>query len=84
MNYHSASTAALPPAKTIDIEGIKTSYHVAGTGQPIVFIYGGNFGTADFSAKRTRLEFEFRAAGRTISGDRVRQDRPRIYRQSPK
>src|SRR5271155_2932510 len=47
MNYHSASTAALPPAKTIDIEGIKTSYHVAGTGQPIVFIYGGNFGTAD-------------------------------------
>ena len=47
MNYHSTSTAALPPAKTIDIEGIKTSYHVAGTGQPIVFIYGGNFGTAD-------------------------------------
>ena len=47
MNYHSASTAALPPAKSIDIEGIKTSFHVAGTGQPIVFIYGGNFGTAD-------------------------------------
>ena len=79
MNYHSASTAALPPAKTIDIEGIKTSYHVAGTGQPIVFIYGGNFGTAEFRAQCTCLESEFRSAGGTVSGHSVRQDRPRIY-----
>lgn len=47
MTYHSGSAGALPPAKTIDIEGIETSYHVAGRGQPIVFIYGGNFGSAD-------------------------------------
>src|SRR5271167_77373 len=49
MNYHSVATTGvvLPPAKTIDIDGVQTSYHVAGSGQPIVFIYGGNFGSAD-------------------------------------
>ena len=48
-----ASTGALPPAKTIDVGGIETSYHVAGTGQPIVFIYGGNFGTPTPRPART-------------------------------
>jgi len=38
---------ALPPAKTIDVDGVETFYHVAGAGEPIVFIYGGNFGSAD-------------------------------------
>jgi 2-hydroxy-6-oxonona-2,4-dienedioate hydrolase len=49
MNYHSVSTGrvVLPPATTIDIDGVETSYHAAGSGQPIVFIYGGNFGSAD-------------------------------------
>jgi len=49
MNYQSVETsrAVLPPAKTIDIDGVQTAYHVAGTGRPIVFIYGGNFGSAD-------------------------------------
>ena len=49
MNHHSppSGRVVLPPAKTIDIEGVETSYHVAGNGQPIVFIYGGNFGSAN-------------------------------------
>ena len=49
MNYHSVATTGvvLPPAKIIDIGGVQTSYHVAGSGRPIVFIYGGNFGSAD-------------------------------------
>src|SRR5919106_3419256 len=37
----------LPEGKWIDIEGIRTRYYEAGSGEPIVFIYGGNFGTAD-------------------------------------
>jgi pimeloyl-ACP methyl ester carboxylesterase len=37
----------LPSAKLIDVGGVSTSYHRAGAGQPIVFIYGGNFGSAD-------------------------------------
>jgi 2-hydroxy-6-oxonona-2,4-dienedioate hydrolase len=48
MNYHSpAGRVVMPPAKTIDVDGVQTSYHIAGAGQPIVFIYGGNFGSAD-------------------------------------
>ncbi len=38
---------ALPPPKHSDIDGIDTRYYEAGQGEPIVFIYGGNFGSAD-------------------------------------
>jgi len=52
MNEHQraalqSSKMVLPPAKVIDVDGVGTSYHRAGSGQPIVFIYGGNFGSAD-------------------------------------
>jgi pimeloyl-ACP methyl ester carboxylesterase len=53
MNVHNppprvpTSRIVLPPAKTMTVDGVETSYHVAGSGEPIVFIYGGNFGSAD-------------------------------------
>ena len=31
----------------IDVDGIRTRYYEAGSGEPIVFVYGGNFGTGD-------------------------------------
>jgi len=37
----------LPPPKHIDVGGINTRYYEAGEGEPIVFMYGGNFGSAD-------------------------------------
>lgn len=37
----------MPEGKWIDVGGIRTRYHEAGRGETIVFIYGGNFGTAD-------------------------------------
>lgn len=37
----------LPAARWIDVDGIRTRYYEAGSGEPIVFIYGGNFGTSD-------------------------------------
>jgi len=37
----------LPPPATVDVDGIATRYYEAGTGETIVLIYGGNFGTAD-------------------------------------
>jgi 2-hydroxy-6-oxonona-2,4-dienedioate hydrolase len=43
----SASDTPLPDGRWIDAGGIRTRYHEAGEGEPIVFIYGGNFGTAD-------------------------------------
>lgn len=38
---------ALPAGRWIDVEGVPTRYHEAGSGQPLVLIYGGNFGSAD-------------------------------------
>ena len=37
----------LPQGKWLDVEGLRTRYFEAGRGEPIVFIYGGNFGTGD-------------------------------------
>lgn len=37
----------LPEGRWIDVGGIRTRYHEAGAGEPIVFVYGGNFGTPD-------------------------------------
>jgi pimeloyl-ACP methyl ester carboxylesterase len=37
----------LPPGRWIDVKGVRTRYFEAGSGDPLVFIYGGNFGTGD-------------------------------------
>jgi pimeloyl-ACP methyl ester carboxylesterase len=37
----------LPAPKRTDVQGINTRYYEAGEGEPIVFVYGGNFGTSD-------------------------------------
>jgi 2-hydroxy-6-oxonona-2,4-dienedioate hydrolase len=39
--------AALPDGKWLDVGGVRTRYYDEGSGEPIVFIYGGNFGTSD-------------------------------------
>jgi len=38
---------AMPEGRWIDVAGTRTRYFEAGTGEPVVFIYGGNFGMAD-------------------------------------
>ena len=47
--------SALPEGRWIDVEGIRTRYFEAGKGEPIVFIYGGNFGTADSASSAYTL-----------------------------
>ncbi len=37
----------LPAPRHKDVQGINTRYYEAGEGEPIVFIYGGNFGSSD-------------------------------------
>ncbi|MGH7004799.1 MAG: alpha/beta fold hydrolase, partial [Alphaproteobacteria bacterium] len=37
----------MPEGRWIDAGGVRTRYYEAGSGDPIVLIYGGNFGTAD-------------------------------------
>lgn len=41
------SRRTMPEGKWLDVEGIRTRYFEAGEGEPIVFIYGGNFGTSE-------------------------------------
>lgn len=38
---------AMPEGRWVDVAGVRTRYFEAGTGEPVVFIYGGNFGMAD-------------------------------------
>ncbi len=38
---------ALPEPQNIDVDGVDTRYYEAGSGEPVVFVYGGNFGTSD-------------------------------------
>ena len=37
----------MPEGRWIDVEGTRTRYYEAGAGEPIVFVYGGNFGTSE-------------------------------------
>jgi hypothetical protein len=38
---------ALPEGRWLDVDGVATRYFEAGAGEPLVLIYGGNFGTGD-------------------------------------
>lgn len=37
----------MPEGRWLEVDGIRTRYFEAGRGAPIVFIYGGNFGTSE-------------------------------------
>lgn len=41
------SFAGMPPGQWVDVEQVRTRYFEVGSGEPVVFIYGGNFGMAD-------------------------------------
>jgi pimeloyl-ACP methyl ester carboxylesterase len=69
-------TSRLPAPKHIDVHGINTRYYEAGAGEPIVFVYGGNFGTPDSasSAPIWTLNFGPLAAGfRVVAFDKIGQ-----------
>jgi hypothetical protein len=38
---------ALPDGKWLDVNGVRTRYYDQGSGEAVVLIYGGNFGTSD-------------------------------------
>ncbi|CAM3721839.1 alpha/beta fold hydrolase [Bordetella tumulicola] len=42
-----ATRHAMPEGRWVDVAGVRTRYFEAGTGEPVVFVYGGNFGMAD-------------------------------------
>src|SRR3954471_2892555 len=80
---HGMSAAYLPEPKTIDVDGIGTRYYEAGSGDPIVMIYGGNFGTSDSGSSAYTWSRNWRALAehhRVILPDKLGQghtDNPR-------
>ncbi len=57
--------APLPEARTIDVDGIDTRYYEAGSGDPVVFVYGGNFGTSDSGSSAYTWSENWRALARS-------------------
>jgi len=66
----------MPEGRWLDVDGIRTRYFEAGSGAPVVFVYGGNFGTGDSasSAYTWNLQLEPLAARhRVIAFDKLGQ-----------
>lgn len=67
MNAHGASPSTeLPPARTVVIDGVETLYHTAGSGAPIVFIYGGNFGSPESASSAHVWNLNFHPLAKTF------------------
>ena len=67
---------ALPEGRWIDVEGLRTRYYEAGSGEPIVMVYGGNFGTSDSASSAYTWNLNLRALAerfRVIVPDKVGQ-----------
>ncbi len=47
MRVGSRADVPMPEGRWLEVEGTRTRYFEAGSGAPIVFIYGGNFGTSE-------------------------------------
>ena len=58
----------MPKARWIDVNGVRTCYFDAGQGDPIVFVYGGNFGGMDSASSAPVWNLNF---GPLSSGFRV-------------
>lgn len=67
----------MPPARFIDIEGVRTCYYDVGTGpSTVVLIYGGNFGSADSASSAfvwSRTIPALAARHRVIAFDKIGQ-----------
>jgi pimeloyl-ACP methyl ester carboxylesterase len=69
-------TASLPEGRWLDVDAIRTRYYEAGTGEPVVFIYGGNFGTGDSASSAytwSNQLFPLSGYFRAITFDKVGQ-----------
>lgn len=62
------SGSPLPEGCWIDIDGIRTRYFEAGSGEPVVFIYGGNFGTGDSASSAYTWSKQLKALAEPHSG----------------
>ena len=50
---------ALPDGEWLDVNGIRTRYYDHGSGETVVFIYGGNFGMGDSASSAYTWSLNF-------------------------
>jgi pimeloyl-ACP methyl ester carboxylesterase len=68
--------AGMPAGRSIDVGGIDTWYVELGSGPPVVFVYGGNFGSADSASGAFTWDLAIEALSgsfRTIAYDKPAQ-----------
>lgn len=68
--------STMPPGRFIEVDGIRTWYAEQGSGQPVVFVYGGNFGTSESQGGAYAWDKQMGALGerfRTIAYDKPGQ-----------
>jgi pimeloyl-ACP methyl ester carboxylesterase len=53
------NSGGLPAGRSIKVGEVDTVYYEAGQGEPIVFIYGGNFGSADSAPSAPTWDLNF-------------------------
>lgn len=66
----------MPEGRWIDVDGVRTRYFEAGAGDPLVFIYGGNFGTRDSASNAYTWNLQLAPLGqryRAIAFDKLGQ-----------
>lgn len=72
-----ATRPRMPEGRWVDVQGVPTRYFEAGAGEPVVFIYGGNFGMADGASSaytwNLNLEPLAQAGYRAIAFDKLGQ-----------
>jgi len=65
-----------PEPRNIDVDGVDTRYYEAGSGDPVVFVYGGNFGSSDSASSAYTWSLNWRdlsASHRVIIPDKLGQ-----------
>lgn len=70
------AVVGMPEPRAIHVDGVKTRYYEVGKGEPIVFIYGGNFGTADSASSAYTWSEQLKGLAdrfRVIAFDKVGQ-----------
>lgn len=66
----------MPEPRWRDVGGVRTCYYEIGAGAPVVFIYGGNFGTADSASTAFTWNLNLRALAascRAVAFDKIGQ-----------
>src|SRR5258708_34751102 len=70
------SMARLPEGRWLDVDGIRTRYFEAGSGEPVGFIYRGNLGTGDSAPRAYTRKLNLAPPSPHVRAGTFQQARP--------